>query len=163
MAAEAQRVLRAFPTKSSEKEGPKPMPSFPDMVAYVQEKAAQRIKTPAKYIVGTSTIPFNPSAFAEVPIKQRPATLRDEVSVRTLSFFLFLLPDRSIPEDVSSPQRRGYSHVHAAGGHAGRRARHRTLCPRASVLRAPGLRVQGDQPDPRLHGAAAAAAIRRGR
>lgn len=35
---EAQRVLRAFPTKSSEKEGPKPMPSFPDMVAYVQEK-----------------------------------------------------------------------------------------------------------------------------
>lgn len=89
MAAEAQRVLRAFPTKSSEKEGPKPMPSFPDMVAYVQEKAAQRIKTPAKYIVGTSTIPFNPSAFAEVPIKQRPATLRDEVSVRTLSFFCF--------------------------------------------------------------------------
>lgn len=38
MCGEAQRVLRAFPTKSSEKEGPKPMPSFPDMVAYVQEK-----------------------------------------------------------------------------------------------------------------------------
>lgn len=102
VAGEAQRVLRAFPTKSSEKEGPKPMPSFPEMVAYVQEKvhvflclranmlrlqgghsyceeimnlifclfclhqAAQRIKTPAKYIVGTSTIPFNPSAFGEV-------------------------------------------------------------------------------------------------
>lgn len=102
MSGEAQRVLRALP-KSSEKEGPKPMPSFPDMVAYVQEKvrlcayfsfswrrqvtpiflkeiinplsllschhqAAQRIKTPAKYIVGTSTIPFNPSAFGEVNI-----------------------------------------------------------------------------------------------
>lgn len=40
MSAEAQRVLRAFPTKSSEKEGPKPMPSFPDMVAYVQEKVS---------------------------------------------------------------------------------------------------------------------------
>lgn len=38
MSGEAQRVLRGFPTKSSEKEGPKPMPSFPDMVAYIQEK-----------------------------------------------------------------------------------------------------------------------------
>lgn len=38
VSGEAQKVLRAFPTKSSEKEGPKPMPSFPDMVAYVQEK-----------------------------------------------------------------------------------------------------------------------------
>lgn len=38
VSGEAQRVLRAFSTKSSEKEGPKPMPSFPDMVAYVQEK-----------------------------------------------------------------------------------------------------------------------------
>uniref|UniRef100_A0A7N9AVB1 Ecm29 proteasome adaptor and scaffold n=1 Tax=Mastacembelus armatus TaxID=205130 RepID=A0A7N9AVB1_9TELE len=68
---EAQRVLRAFPTKSSEKEEPQPMPSFPDMVAYVQEKAAQRIKTPAKYIVGTSTIPFNPSAFGEIVLYLR--------------------------------------------------------------------------------------------
>uniref|UniRef100_A0A8C4NLJ6 Proteasome-associated protein ECM29 homolog n=1 Tax=Dicentrarchus labrax TaxID=13489 RepID=A0A8C4NLJ6_DICLA len=71
VSAEAQRVLRAFPTKISEKEGPKPMPSFPDMVAYVQEKAAQRIKTPAKYIVGTSTIPFNPSAFGEIVLYLR--------------------------------------------------------------------------------------------
>lgn len=31
-------------------------------------QAAQRIRTPAKYIVGTSTIPFNPSAFGEVNI-----------------------------------------------------------------------------------------------
>lgn len=38
VAGEAQRVLRAVSNKSSEKEGPKPMPSFPDMVAYVQEK-----------------------------------------------------------------------------------------------------------------------------
>ncbi|KAJ0047308.1 hypothetical protein NL108_005076, partial [Boleophthalmus pectinirostris] len=66
VSGEAQRVLRAIPSKISEKEGPKSMPSFPDMVAYVQEKAAQRIKTPAKYSVGTSTIPFNPSAFAEI-------------------------------------------------------------------------------------------------
>ncbi|XP_049900476.1 proteasome adapter and scaffold protein ECM29 [Epinephelus moara] len=71
VSGEAQRVLRALPTKSSEKEGPKPMPSFTDMVAYVQEKAAQRIKTPAKYIVGTSTIPFNPSAFGEIVLYLR--------------------------------------------------------------------------------------------
>uniref|UniRef100_A0A3B3YWF8 Ecm29 proteasome adaptor and scaffold n=1 Tax=Poecilia mexicana TaxID=48701 RepID=A0A3B3YWF8_9TELE len=71
VSAEAQRVLRPFPTKSSEKEGPKPMPSFPDMVAYIQEKAAQRIKTPAKYIVGASTIPFNPSAFGEIMLYLR--------------------------------------------------------------------------------------------
>uniref|UniRef100_A0A665T9H2 Ecm29 proteasome adaptor and scaffold n=1 Tax=Echeneis naucrates TaxID=173247 RepID=A0A665T9H2_ECHNA len=71
VSGEAQRVLRAFPTKGSEKEGTKPMPSFPDMVAYVQEKAAQRIKTPAKYIVGTSTIPFNPSAFGEIVLYLR--------------------------------------------------------------------------------------------
>lgn len=38
VSGEAKKVLRAFPTKTSEKEGPKPMPSFPDMVAYVQEK-----------------------------------------------------------------------------------------------------------------------------
>ncbi|KAM8773100.1 proteasome adapter and scaffold protein ECM29 [Acanthopagrus schlegelii] len=71
VSGEAQKALRAFSTKSSEKEGPKPMPSFPDMVAYVQEKAAQRIKTPAKYIVGTSTIPFNPSAFGEIVLYLR--------------------------------------------------------------------------------------------
>uniref|UniRef100_A0A3P9P601 Ecm29 proteasome adaptor and scaffold n=2 Tax=Poecilia reticulata TaxID=8081 RepID=A0A3P9P601_POERE len=71
VSAEAQRVLRPFPTKSSEQDGPKPMPSFPDMVAYIQEKAAQRIKTPAKYIVGASTIPFNPSAFGEIMLYLR--------------------------------------------------------------------------------------------
>lgn len=38
VSAEAQKVLRSFSSKVSEKEGPKPMPSFPDMVAYVQEK-----------------------------------------------------------------------------------------------------------------------------
>ncbi|XP_015244046.1 PREDICTED: proteasome-associated protein ECM29 homolog [Cyprinodon variegatus] len=71
VSAEAQRVLRGFPSKNSEKEGSKPMPSFNDMVSYIQEKAAQRIKTPAKYIVGTSTIPFNPSAFGEIMLYLR--------------------------------------------------------------------------------------------
>ncbi|KAM9313856.1 proteasome adapter and scaffold protein ECM29 [Pholidichthys leucotaenia] len=71
VSVEAQKVLRAVATKSSEKEGSKPMPSFPDMVAYIQEKAAQRIKTPAKYIIGTSTIPFNPSAFGEIMLYLR--------------------------------------------------------------------------------------------
>ncbi|XP_052364159.1 proteasome adapter and scaffold protein ECM29 isoform X1 [Oncorhynchus keta] len=69
--SEAQRVLRALPAKNSEKEGCKPMPSFPDMVAYIQEKAAQRMKTPAKYTVGTYTLPFNPSAFGEIVLYLR--------------------------------------------------------------------------------------------
>lgn len=38
MSGEAQRVLRTFSTVGLEKEDQKPMPSFPDMVAYVQEK-----------------------------------------------------------------------------------------------------------------------------
>nr|XP_015201351.1 PREDICTED: proteasome-associated protein ECM29 homolog isoform X1 [Lepisosteus oculatus] len=63
---EAQRVLRALPAKATEKEGSRPMPSFPDMVSYIQEKASQRMKTPAKYIVGTTALPFNPSAFGEI-------------------------------------------------------------------------------------------------
>ncbi|XP_041077323.1 proteasome adapter and scaffold protein ECM29 isoform X1 [Polyodon spathula] len=63
---EAQRVLRALPVKTTEKEGSKAMPSFPEMVSYIQEKASQRMETPAKYIVGTCTLPFNPSAFGEI-------------------------------------------------------------------------------------------------
>lgn len=38
VSGEAQRVLRTFSTVGLEKEDQKPMPSFPDMVAYVQEK-----------------------------------------------------------------------------------------------------------------------------
>lgn len=114
MSAEAQRVLRCFATKTSEREGSKPMPSFPDMVAYVQDKvklslfviednpvllkvavrvlsswsfqAAQRIKTPAKYIVGTATIPFNPSAFGEVIIFLQ---LVYSLSVLRFSFYIY--------------------------------------------------------------------------
>lgn len=40
VAGEAQKVLRNFPTKTLKKEDSKPMPSFPDMVAYVQEKVS---------------------------------------------------------------------------------------------------------------------------
>ena len=65
VSAEAQRVLRALP-KSSEKEGPKPMPSFPDMVAYVQEKVrlcayfpfSWRRYTPKKNLIKNVTYLF---------------------------------------------------------------------------------------------------------
>ncbi|XP_072526756.1 proteasome adapter and scaffold protein ECM29 [Salminus brasiliensis] len=63
---EAQRTLRSLSSKKTEKEGAKPMPSFPEMVSYIQEKAAERMKSPAKYIVGTSTLPFNPATFQEI-------------------------------------------------------------------------------------------------
>ncbi|XP_023685449.2 proteasome adapter and scaffold protein ECM29 [Paramormyrops kingsleyae] len=63
---EAQRVLRALPPPGVEKGGARSMPSFPEMVSYIQEKAVQRMKTPDKCMVGTYTLPFNPSAFGEI-------------------------------------------------------------------------------------------------
>ncbi|XP_056628052.1 proteasome adapter and scaffold protein ECM29 isoform X2 [Triplophysa dalaica] len=71
VSGEAQRALRSLPSKRSEKEGSKPMPSFPEMVSYIQEKAAQRLKTPAKYIVGTYTLPYNPATFGEIVLYLR--------------------------------------------------------------------------------------------
>uniref|UniRef100_A0A8B9JQZ5 Ecm29 proteasome adaptor and scaffold n=1 Tax=Astyanax mexicanus TaxID=7994 RepID=A0A8B9JQZ5_ASTMX len=68
---EAQRALRSLVSKKSEKEGAKPMPSFPEMVSYIQEKAAERMKSPAKFIVGTSTLPFNPATFQEIVLYLR--------------------------------------------------------------------------------------------
>uniref|UniRef100_W5LFY5 Ecm29 proteasome adaptor and scaffold n=1 Tax=Astyanax mexicanus TaxID=7994 RepID=W5LFY5_ASTMX len=68
---EAQRALRSLISKKSEKEGAKPMPSFPEMVSYIQEKAAERMKSPAKFIVGTSTLPFNPATFQEIVLYLR--------------------------------------------------------------------------------------------
>ncbi|XP_039615329.1 proteasome adapter and scaffold protein ECM29 isoform X2 [Polypterus senegalus] len=63
---EAQRVLRAPSAQATDNTVVKPIPPFPEMVSYIHEKALQRMKTPAKYIVGTSTLPFSPSAFGEI-------------------------------------------------------------------------------------------------
>ncbi|RXN25525.1 proteasome-associated ECM29-like protein [Labeo rohita] len=71
VSGEARRALRSLPSTKTEKEGSRPMPSFPEMVSYIQEKAAQRLKTPAKYIVGTSTLPFNPATFGEIVLYLR--------------------------------------------------------------------------------------------
>uniref|UniRef100_A0A671RNL6 Proteasome-associated protein ECM29 homolog n=1 Tax=Sinocyclocheilus anshuiensis TaxID=1608454 RepID=A0A671RNL6_9TELE len=71
VSGEARRALRSLPSTKTEKEGSRPMPSFPEMVGYIQEKAAQRLKTPAKYIVGTSTLPFNPATFGEIVLYLR--------------------------------------------------------------------------------------------
>ncbi|KAI5087767.1 proteasome-associated protein ECM29-like isoform X1 [Silurus meridionalis] len=71
VSGEARRTLRSLSSKSAEKEKSKPMPSFAEMVRYIQEKAAERMKTPAKYIVGTSTLPFNPATFEEIVLYLR--------------------------------------------------------------------------------------------
>uniref|UniRef100_A0A671MLD4 Proteasome-associated protein ECM29 homolog n=1 Tax=Sinocyclocheilus anshuiensis TaxID=1608454 RepID=A0A671MLD4_9TELE len=71
VSGEARRTLRSLPSTKTEKEGSRPMPSFPEMVSYIHEKAAQRLKTPAKYIVGTSTLPFNPATFGEIVLYLR--------------------------------------------------------------------------------------------
>ncbi|XP_069486911.1 proteasome adapter and scaffold protein ECM29 isoform X2 [Ambystoma mexicanum] len=63
---EAQRALRACPSKNEKESADRQMPPFPEMVHYIQEKASQRIKTPAKYMTGTAVLPFNPATFAEI-------------------------------------------------------------------------------------------------
>ncbi|XP_012878678.1 PREDICTED: proteasome-associated protein ECM29 homolog [Dipodomys ordii] len=63
---EAQRVLRCLPGRNSKENASKQMPSFPEMVHYIQEKASHRMKTPVKYMTGTTVLPFNPAAFGEV-------------------------------------------------------------------------------------------------
>lgn len=38
VSGEAQRALRSLPSAKTEKEGSRPMPSFPEMVSYIHEK-----------------------------------------------------------------------------------------------------------------------------
>uniref|UniRef100_A0A8C8RIP8 Ecm29 proteasome adaptor and scaffold n=1 Tax=Pelusios castaneus TaxID=367368 RepID=A0A8C8RIP8_9SAUR len=68
---EAQRVLRVFPGKNEKESAGKQMPSFPEMVHYIQDKASHRMKTPAKYMTGTAVLPFNPATFGEIVLYLR--------------------------------------------------------------------------------------------
>ncbi|ELK24585.1 Proteasome-associated protein ECM29 like protein [Myotis davidii] len=68
---EAQRVLRCLPGKNRKESASKQMPPFPEMVYYIQEKASHRMKTPAKYMTGTTVLPFNPAAFGEIVLYLR--------------------------------------------------------------------------------------------
>ncbi|XP_037979486.1 proteasome adapter and scaffold protein ECM29 isoform X1 [Motacilla alba alba] len=68
---EAQRVLRTFSGKNEKESSGKQMPSFPEMVHYIQDKATHRMKTPAKYMTGTSALPFNPATFGEIVLYLR--------------------------------------------------------------------------------------------
>ncbi|XP_031233380.1 proteasome adapter and scaffold protein ECM29 isoform X3 [Mastomys coucha] len=68
---EAQRVLRCLPGRNKKESASKQMPSFPEMVYYIQEKASHRMKTPVKYMTGTTVLPFNPAAFGEIVLYLR--------------------------------------------------------------------------------------------
>ncbi|KAL2293978.1 hypothetical protein Nmel_007686 [Mimus melanotis] len=68
---EAQRVLRTFSGKNEKESSGKQMPSFPEMVYYIQDKATHRMKTPAKYMTGTAVLPFNPATFGEIVLYLR--------------------------------------------------------------------------------------------
>uniref|UniRef100_A0A8C5KUG8 Ecm29 proteasome adaptor and scaffold n=1 Tax=Jaculus jaculus TaxID=51337 RepID=A0A8C5KUG8_JACJA len=68
---EAQRVLRCLPGRNNKESAYKQMPSFPEMVYYIQEKASHRMKTPVKYMTGTTVLPFNPAAFGEIVLYLR--------------------------------------------------------------------------------------------
>ncbi|XP_062864223.1 proteasome adapter and scaffold protein ECM29 isoform X1 [Trichomycterus rosablanca] len=76
VAGEARRALRSAPSRNAEQEGLKPMPSFPEMVRYIEDKAAERMKTPAKYVIGASTLPFNPATFEEIVLYLRTCLAR---------------------------------------------------------------------------------------
>uniref|UniRef100_A0A2K6FEV9 Ecm29 proteasome adaptor and scaffold n=1 Tax=Propithecus coquereli TaxID=379532 RepID=A0A2K6FEV9_PROCO len=68
---EAQRVLRCLPGRNRKESASEQMPSFPEMVYYIQEKASHRMKTPVKYMTGTTVLPFNPAAFGEIVLYLR--------------------------------------------------------------------------------------------
>uniref|UniRef100_A0A2K6TQP9 Proteasome adapter and scaffold protein ECM29 n=1 Tax=Saimiri boliviensis boliviensis TaxID=39432 RepID=A0A2K6TQP9_SAIBB len=68
---EAQRVLRCLPGRNKKESTSEQMPSFPEMVYYIQEKASHRMKTPVKYMTGTTVLPFNPAAFGEIVLYLR--------------------------------------------------------------------------------------------
>ncbi|XP_065519681.1 proteasome adapter and scaffold protein ECM29 isoform X3 [Lathamus discolor] len=68
---EAQQVLRTFPGKNEKESSGKQMPSFPEMVHYIQDKASHQMKTPAKYTTGTAALPFNPATFGEIVLYLR--------------------------------------------------------------------------------------------
>ncbi|NXY81962.1 ECM29 protein, partial [Alcedo cyanopectus] len=68
---EAQRVLRTFPGKNEKESSVKQMPSFPEMVHYIQDKASHRVRAPSKYTTGTATLPFNPATFGEIVLYLR--------------------------------------------------------------------------------------------
>ncbi|KAM8983776.1 proteasome adapter and scaffold protein ECM29 isoform 1-T1 [Ara ararauna] len=68
---EAQQVLRTFPGKNEKESSGKQMPSFPEMVHYIQDKACHQMKTPAKYTTGTAALPFNPATFGEIVLYLR--------------------------------------------------------------------------------------------
>lgn len=67
-------------------------------------------------------------------------------------------PDRALPEDVLSPQRRGDAHVGTSDRHAGRCAGRRSVHSHAADLWA-SVKGLGGEPCARLHGPAAAAAV----
>ncbi|XP_064355758.1 proteasome adapter and scaffold protein ECM29-like isoform X3 [Dromaius novaehollandiae] len=81
---EAQRVLRMFPGKSEKESARNQMPSFPEMVHYIQDKASHRMKTPAKYMTGTAALPFNPATFGEIVLYLRMCLAHSAGVVPTL-------------------------------------------------------------------------------
>ncbi|KAH0628380.1 hypothetical protein JD844_009459 [Phrynosoma platyrhinos] len=64
-------LLAAGDPKNEKESAGKQMPSFPEMVQYIQEKASHRMKTPAKYMTGTTVMPFNPATFGEIVLYLR--------------------------------------------------------------------------------------------
>ncbi|XP_076347189.1 proteasome adapter and scaffold protein ECM29 [Tachypleus tridentatus] len=57
---EARKILRSL------RKGEKKLPPFPDVVHYITKKADQRMKTKDKYVVGKTSMAFNPETYLEM-------------------------------------------------------------------------------------------------
>ncbi|XP_070562742.1 proteasome adapter and scaffold protein ECM29-like isoform X2 [Ptychodera flava] len=71
--SEAIKALRspAKPDDRDETKEWKPFPEFTEVTNYIKEKAAQRLKSQSRHVIGTTHLPFNPSIFNEVLLYMR--------------------------------------------------------------------------------------------
>ncbi|XP_077980977.1 proteasome adapter and scaffold protein ECM29-like [Glandiceps talaboti] len=70
--SEATRALRNPP--KADKDGTKewkPFPGFTEVVNYIKDKATQRVKGPARHVIGTTNLAFKPETFNEVLLYMR--------------------------------------------------------------------------------------------
>ncbi|XP_077867837.1 proteasome adapter and scaffold protein ECM29-like [Saccoglossus kowalevskii] len=55
----------------------KPFPSFTELTEYIQDKSSQRLKSQSRYVVGTTSLPFNPTTYNEVLLYMRMCLAHD--------------------------------------------------------------------------------------
>ncbi|XP_013777201.1 proteasome-associated protein ECM29 homolog [Limulus polyphemus] len=77
---EARKILRS--SRKSEKK----LPPFPDVVHYITKKADQRMKTKDKYVVGKTSLAFNPETYLEMLLYLRRCLVNSANVPKELQF-----------------------------------------------------------------------------